>query len=1008
MVGGKIVVTPEDRFIPIMPRPGAVEVIELGERDFLYLNDGKGRFAPVSWTNGSFLDEDGKPLAAPPKDWGLSVMFRDMNDDGAPDIYVCNDFFNSPDRVWINEQGRRFRAVARPALRNMSLASMAVDFADINRDGHDDFFVADMLSRKNAFRQRQRPNVMKGLIDPPMGDPNFRPEVARNTLFLNHGDGTYAEIAQLSGLEATEWTWGAVFLDVDLDGYEDLLIANGNNHDVQDADVQKELARKRGPGAPDEGLKNLQKFPRLELPNLAFRNRRDLTFEEVGYRWGFSAVGISHGMALADLDNDGDLDVVINNLNSGAGVYRNDSSAPRVAVRLKGQPPNTRGVCAKIKFSGGPVTQTQEMIAGGRYLSSDDYLRVFAAGSNKAPLGIEVVWRSGRQSRVVEVQPNFIYEIEESGAGSPQSAPRAPTPQPWFEDVSGLISHTHVDESFDDFARQPLLPIRLSQLGPGVAWHDLDNDGWDDLIIGTGKGGRVSAFHNNRGTGFSDISAAPITENVVRDQTAILGMKSTDGHTLLLAGSANYEDGLGAAPVRIYDLELKTVSELLPRLETSTGPLALGDVDGDGDLDLFVGGRALPGRHPDAASSGLYRNEQAQFKRDESLSLILSNIGSVSGAAFSDLDGDGDPDLILACEWGPVRVFINERGAFIQRTEELGFTRYTGWWNGVATGDFDGDGRVDIVVSNWGRNTKYQSHLGRPFRVYYGDFEGSGATDLIEAYFEKSSGKYVPWRDWETVGRAMPFVAKNFPSFGAYGDAGVEEILGEKLRAAKVLEVATLDSMLFLNRGNRFEARSLPIEAQFAPALGVVVGDYDGDGDEDIFLSQNFFAVAEETSRYDGGLGLWLHGNGAGSFKAISANESGIRVLGEQRGTALADFDRDGRVDLVVTQNRQTTRLYRNTRAKAGLRVQLNAGPLNPTGVGAALRLLYGEKSGPLREVQVGSGYWSQNSVVQVLGKGGEPTGIWVRWPGGKEMKAEIPADAREIRANITGEVKSE
>jgi hypothetical protein len=1055
MVDGKIVVTPQDRFIPITPREGGVEVWERGERDFLYVNTGTGRFGPVSWTSGSFVDEDGQPLKEPPTDWGLTVMFRDMNDDGTPDIYVCNDFFYSTDKVWLNEAGRRFRAIPRLALRNQSMSSMSIDFADLNRDGYDDFFVSDMLSRTHAWRQRQRPSMLQGLLTLPVTDPLFRPEVPRNTLQLNRGDGTYAEIACLSGLEATEWSWGAIFLDVDLDGYEDLLIPTGNNHDVQDADVLEELAKLREHNTPENKLKNLKKFPPLLTASLAFRNQRDLTFKDASAEWGFDSVGIANGMALADLDNDGDLDVVANNLHAAAGLFRNDATASRVAVRLKGAPPNTRGIGAKIKVFGGPVSQQQEMMCGGRYLSCDDTMRVFAAGDPNARLTIEVTWRGGKRSVVRDVPANRLYEIDEASAGAgerqeaggerPQSADAPRTPPvlrgstaeggqhatrsaPLFEDVSRLLGHTHVDEPFNDYGRQPLLNHRLSQLGPGVAWFDLDGDGWDDLFVSGGRGGQLGAFRNDGKGGFTKLNQLPWTLLTSRDQTTVLGWHPAQGKSALLVGTANYEDGLeSGGSVRRFESGTRETIEAIPGAASSTGPLALADIDGDGDLDLFVGGRVLPGRYPAAATSRLWRNEAGQFVSDSTHAALFEKLGLATAAVFSDLDGDGDAELVVACEWGPLRLFRNHAGKLQPWDPALAWpasslllsqpspsalnaqrstlNSLTGWWTGVTSGDFDGDGRLDLVAANWGRNTRHQSHLVEPLRVYHGDFNGDGTYDLLEAFFDPAQKKIVPWRDFKTVRTALPFLLEHVPSYRAYGQAGVQEILGDRFASAQAHAATTLDSMLFLNRGDHFEARPLPVQAQFAPGFGVCVADLDGDGNEDLFLAQNFFEVEMESARYDAGRGLLLRGDGKGSFSPVSGQESGIAVYGEQRGCAAADYDADGRVDLVVTQNREETKLYRNAQAKPGLRVRLIGPPGNPTGVGAMLRLKFGDRVGPAREVQAGCGYWSQDSAVQVLATPAPATALWVRWPGGKATEMQLPLAAKEIHASWDGKV---
>jgi enediyne biosynthesis protein E4 len=1001
-VNGKVIVTPEDRFTALVVKKTGegVTIIEKGEPDILYLNDGKGRFSAVPWTGGAFLDEEGKPLAEPPRDWGLSAMFRDINGDGAPDIYVCNDFFYSRDRVWINDGKGHFRALPKFAMRNMSMSSMAVDFADINRDGHDDFFVVDMLSRSHTSRHRQRANILKGELMLPTADPAYCPEVLRNTLCLNRGNGTYTEIGQHAGVHASEWTWSVSFLDVDLDGYEDILLATGNLHDVLDMDSMAGI-----PADQTQQRNSLLRFPRLEVPNLAFRNRGDLKFEDVSHAWGFDSIGISHGMALADLDNDGDLDVVINDMNSAAAILRNDSPAPRVAVRLKGLAPNIQGIGAKIVVRGGPMKQEQQILCGGRYLSGDDPMRVFAAGDAKE-VSIEVTWRNGRKSIIERVAPNTIVEVAETGAkecGNPKVSDKS---KPLFEDVSSLLAHQHVDEAFDDFQRQPLLSRKLSQLGPGVAWHDIDGDGWEDLIIGTGKGGRLTVFRNDGRGGFTSYTNTVLSQTESRDQSAVLGWKANPDMLVLLTGSANYEDGqTNRGALRIFDLKNSRTIEAAMGRRSSAGPLALADIDADGDLDLFIGGRVIPGRYPEPANSALFRNDGGRFRMDVENSKKLIQVGLISGAVFSDIDGDGDSDLVLACEWGPIKIFRNEKGDFTDVTKQVGFAKFTGWWNGVTAGDFDSDGRMDIAASNWGTNTRYLAEPGRPMHIYYGDFNESGGVDLMEGYTDPGLNKIVPWPAFDTTAHALPFVQAKFQTYRQFGSASIAEILDDRSAAAGALQAVTLQSTVFFNRGDHFEAIPLPAEAQFAPAFGITVADFDGDGSEDLFLSQNFFGCEIEMSRCDGGLGVCLLNDGKGVFRAMSVEESGIRIYGEQRGTAVCDYDRDGRSDLVVAQNSSSTKLYRNVAAKPGLRVRLTGTTDNPNAIGARIRLMFDGGSSPMRELHAGSGYWSEDSAVQVMSNPNAATHIRVRWPGGDTTTSAIPPSARDITVQFSGAV---
>ena len=1027
--GFEVPVQLRERFTAEATDGGSPVVVELGEPDVLYRNLGGGRFEPVSWTGGDFRDENGLRLVQPPRDWGLSAMFRDLNGDGFPDLYVCNDF-SSPDRVWLNNGKGQFQAAPSIALRKTSWASMAVDFADINRDGLDDIFVAEMLGVTRLRRQTQRDNIEANAL-PSLGW-GWRPgeitnvtQVMRNTLFLNLGDGGYAEIAQYSGVQASDWTWGAAFLDVDLDGYEDLLIANGHARDHLNSDVQARLAPAGPPqdAAAREALFGL--IPTLAVPKRAFRNRGDLTFEDRSTAWGFDWIGISNGMALADLDNDGDLDVVLNNLNSGALIMRNDTTAPRIGIRLRGRPPNTAGIGAKIRVRGGPVPQSQEVFSAGRYLSCDDSMRVFAGG-HATGLDVEVIWRSGSRTRFQKLQSGFIHEIAEpdspaaaAGTGEGENPrwinPAGTNSRPHFQDVSERVIGVHQKFEFNDYERQPLLPRKLSWNGPGVSWLDLDGDGHDDLILGAGRGKRMQIWSND-GKGKLNATQAMILSKPMRgDQTTILGWLSAPETGTVLVGLSGYELGTNLpASVGVFAVSPQGLQAVgILEASDNVGPLAAADLDGDADLDVFVGGQAERGHYPVAARSVIFRQTEGRFTEDIENTRRLGNVGLVNGAVWSDLDGDGYPELILACEWGPVRIFVNEHGKLVLWDAPVTINHQTsimsqlsGWWNGVAAGDFDGDGSMDIVASNWGRNTKYQEFIQDDLRLYHGDLDGNGSWEVIETYWDRELKKEVPWRDYRSMSRAFPSILERFSTYSAYGSASVQEIFGDALKLARSLRANTLESMLFLNRGDHFEARPLPLLAQLTPAFAPVVADFDGDGNEDIFLSQNCFAVDRETGRYDGGRGLWLRGDGRGNFEAVPTAVSGLSIYGEQRGAAVADFDNDGRPDLVVAQYAAPLKLFRNQGARAGLGVRLVGPNGNRTGIGAQLRLKFGERYGPTRELHAGSGYWSQDSSTVVLARPAGPSHLWVRWPGGKVTETPLTPGASNVSIDWQGEIR--
>jgi hypothetical protein len=372
----------------------------------------------------------------------------------------------------------------------------------------------------------------------------------------------------------------------------------------------------------------------------------------------------------------------------------------------------------------------------------------------------------------------------------------------------------------------------------------------------------------------------------------------------------------------------------------------------------------------------------------------------VSAALFADVDGNGWPDLIVAIEWGAIRLFLNDGGRF-RSVPAPGLSGLYSRWNGLATGDLDGDGRLDIVATSWGRNTDYHASEDRPLFLYSGFFTEGGRPGVLLAQEDPRIGGVAPLTSFARLEMALPSAALRLRTFTAYADATVDQVLGSLAQGAFRLGATTMDHMMFLNRGERFEASPLPLEAQLAPAFYAGVADFNGDGKEDLFLSQNFFATEVATPRYDAGRSLLLLGDGAGRLEPVPGQRSGLQVYGEQRGAAYADYDGDGRLDLAVSQNGAPTRLFHNTGAVPGLRVRLIGPPGNPTAIGAQLRLRYGERGGPSREVQAGSGYWSQNGAVQILGRAGEATALWIRWPGGREQVVRLTPGQAEVTVNL-------
>ena len=980
-----------DYRVVVRPDMGGMRLTVRGATDDFYRNVG-GRFERVSLTGGRFRDAQGRPLAEAPESFGLGAKLVDLNNDGAPDLYVANDF-EDLDELWFNDGKGSFRLSDWRAQRQMSNSSMGVDIADLNGDTLPDIFVVDMLGNDSRRLKTQIPTHTAFAKQP--GDVETVLQQQRNTLYANRGDGTFAEVAQYAGVGASGWSWGTMFLDVDLDGLQDILIANGHVWDIMNADVQERLQNR----LTDIGWRRRRwEFPRLSLRNVALRNTGRMTFADAGGQWGFGAEeDISHAIASADLDGDGDLDVVVNRLGARALVLRSESAAPRVAVRLVGDAPNTHAVGAKIKLLGGaqPI-QMREVTAGGLYLSHSDYAVSFAMGRSDNAT-IEIEWRDGARTVLRNIKPNRLYEITTATAATP--APVEPTVvATHFEDASrALGGHVHRDTTFDDWEMQLLLPNALSQMGPGVAWFDYDRDGHEDLLVGAGRTGRLAVFRNDRGV-LTPLKSPP---PAAADLTTILGLPSSSREaSRILTGSSNWEGQAMAGAMAFRATRTEVIARadtIVGSLPFAAGPMALGDYDGDGDLDLFVGARTVARRYPEAAPSLLYRNDRGAFTRDDSASTALSNAGLVSSAMFADVNGDGRPDLVLAREWDSLLLLLNRGGRFEAAPDSWGLARWTSRWNGIAAGDLDGDGRLDLVATSWGRNTAMPADSANPLVMFHGRFGAAGEEELLTARMDARIGVLAPLNSYPRVRAVIKDLPSRVSTFAAYADASVDQILGAAKGLVRQASIVTNDHMVFMNRGDHFIASALPVEAQLAPAFYAGVADFDGDGAEDVFVAQNFSATAVGMPRYDGGRGLLMTGDGHGGLTPMPGTRSGLLIYGDQRGAAYADYNGDGRLDLVVTQNAAATKLFTNRGARPGLRVRLLGAAENPDGIGAQLRIAYGAGMSPVREVQAGSGYWSENGAIQVFGLSGTPVEVWVRWPGGAETRTKVAPGSREV-----------
>ncbi|GAB3896878.1 VCBS repeat-containing protein [Larkinella knui] len=860
--------------------------------------------------------------------FGLGLTVSDFNQDGWEDIYVANDFLAN-DFLYVNNRNGTFSEVGKTYFKHHSQFSMGCDAADINNDGLPDLVVADMLPADNEQRKKMAGPANYQQFESTIRQ-GYHPQFMRNMLQVNEGkapDGrmVFSEIGQFAGISATDWSWSPLLADLDNDGWRDLMITNGYLRDITDLDfVSFNDSFAQGNRTPEEINAYLRqgapKMPSIKKPNRFFRNHRDLTFDDVTASWFGAEPSLSNGSAYADLDRDGDLDLIVNNINQDAYILQNNTANTHyLQLKLQGPKQNPFGLGVDVTLYSKGLTQTHHQAVTRGFQSSVDYIIHFGLGSGKTVDSLTVVWPDGNAQTLKKPAIDRLLTVDYRQAFPTVKQPEN-RPATLLTDVTRAsgIQFVHQEESYLDYNQEPLLPHKLSQQGPKLAAGDVNGDGLDDVFIGG------SFRHYGKlliQTPAGRFVEKPYTdESLPKDEEDVGALLfdadgDNDQDLYIVSGSNEYYDGSEYYQDRLYLNDGKgnftKVTDRLPAIRHSGSCVMALDFDKDGDLDLFRGGRLKALQYPLPGESYLLVNEKGRFRdATDQLAPNLRNIGMVTDAVWADIDQDSWPDLVVVGEMMPITVFKNNRGRLAPASFDA-LKGSEGFWNCIRSGDFDQDGDVDFVIGNLGLNSRYRVSSGEPMRIYAADYDGNGRLDALGSYY--LGGIEYPIASRDELGRQLPVIKKQFTNYALYAKAKLTDLLpDDKRQASTVLQACWQQSVLLENTGGNFRLQPLPAPAQWAPIQSLLVEDIDQDGQLDVLAVGNAYEAESVAGQYDALTGLVLKGNGKGGFQPLLFPQTGFLADGDCK--FIIGLNNPAKRLIVVSANKGALQVFRPRR----------------------------------------------------------------------------------------------